>query len=193
MSVVEHTSHDHGPRRGRRRTGAGILMRPGLRPRRLVLRAVLPVGLYLVAGIRWLAGWDPVYDWNIIVLVGGLTMGPIGFLLGIGAFDYWLYWISGRPTVPDDHANHGAYRWKDYFKVNTDHKVIGVQYLVTTFVFFVARRPDGDALPRRARAAGHAVHGHADLQRPRLHARRADDLRLHHPGVRRASRTSPCR
>src|SRR5204862_5983442 len=25
----------------------------------------------------------------------------------------------------------------DYFRVNTDHKVIGVQYLVTTFVFFV--------------------------------------------------------
>ena len=70
------------------------------------------------------------------MLVGGLTMGPVGFLLGIGAFDYWLYWISGRPTLPDDHANHGAYSWKDYFKVNTDHKVIGVQYLVTTFIFF---------------------------------------------------------
>ena len=27
--------------------------------------------------------------------------------------------------------------WKDYFKVNTDHKVIGVQYLVTTFIFFI--------------------------------------------------------
>ena len=94
------------------------------------------VGLYLVAGVRWLAGWDPIYDWNIIVLVGGLTLGPVGFLLGNGNFDYWLYWVSGRPTIPDDHANHGAYRWQDYFKVNTDHKVIGVQYLVTTFIFF---------------------------------------------------------
>ena len=27
-------------------------------------------------------------------------------------------------------------RWKDYFKVNTDHKVIGIQYIVTTFFFF---------------------------------------------------------
>jgi cytochrome c oxidase subunit 1 len=27
---------------------------------------------------------------------------------------------------------------RDYFKVNTDHKVIGVQYLVTTFFFFFA-------------------------------------------------------
>ena len=32
---------------------------------------------------------------------------------------------------------HGAYTWKDYFKVNTDHKVIGIQYLVTTFFFFM--------------------------------------------------------
>ena len=27
--------------------------------------------------------------------------------------------------------------WKRYFKWNTDHKVIGVQYLVTTFFFYI--------------------------------------------------------
>ncbi len=37
----------------------------------------------------------------------------------------------------DDHSMHGAHGWRDYFKVNTDHKVIGVQYLVTVFAFFV--------------------------------------------------------
>ena len=26
------------------------------------------------------------------------STAPIGFLLGLGAFDYWLYYISGRPT-----------------------------------------------------------------------------------------------
>ena len=75
-------------------------MRPGLIRGAWCFALFFLAGLYLVAGIRWLAGWDPVYDWNIIVLVGGLTMGPVGFLLGIGAFDYWLYWISGRPTMP---------------------------------------------------------------------------------------------
>ncbi len=95
------------------------------------------IGMYIVVTLRWLAGWDPVYDWNVITVVGALTMAPIGFLLGLGAFDYWLYWISGRPTRPEDHSGHGAYSWKDYFRVNTDHKVIGVQYLATTFVFFV--------------------------------------------------------
>ena len=95
------------------------------------------IGMYIVVTLRWIAGWDPVYDWEYIVLVGGMVTAPLGFLLGIGMFDYWLYWISGRPTLVDDHANHGAYRWTDYFKVNTDHKVIGVQYLVTTFFFFI--------------------------------------------------------
>ncbi len=32
---------------------------------------------------------------------------------------------------------HGASSWRDYFSFNTDHKVIGVQYLVTTFIFFL--------------------------------------------------------
>src|ERR671921_751932 len=61
----------------------------------------------------------------------------ISFLIGLGAFDYWFHYASGRPTHPEDHSNHGAYSWRDYFKVNTDHKVIGIQYLVTTFVFFL--------------------------------------------------------
>src|SRR5206468_9219746 len=38
----------------------------------------------------------------------------------------------------EDHSGHGAQSWRDYFRVNTDHKVIGVQYLVTTIFFFLA-------------------------------------------------------
>ena len=34
-------------------------------------------------------------------------------------------------------VRHGAHSWRDYLVFNTDHKVIGVQYLVSTFVFFV--------------------------------------------------------
>lgn len=30
----------------------------------------------------------------------------------------------------------GSRNWRDYFTFNTDHKVIGIQYLVTTFVFY---------------------------------------------------------
>ena len=135
-STLEAPTHDetgHGmpPRR------RGLLMRPGYVRAAWCAAAFFLIGMYIVVTLRWLAGWDPVYEWEFIVLVAGMVAAPVGFLLGIGAFDYWLYWISGRPTLVDDHANHGAYSWKDYFKVNTDHKVIGVQYLVTTFVFFL--------------------------------------------------------
>jgi len=70
------------------------------------------------------------------VIVPAIT-GPIGYLIGIGCFDYWFRWASGAPTIPDDHSQHGAHSWRDYFKFNTDHKVIGVQYVCTTFVFFL--------------------------------------------------------
>ena len=125
------TGHGDAPRR------RGLLMRPGWVRAAWVTPAFFFIGMYLVVTFRWIMGWDPVYDWEIIVLIAGMVTAPIGFLLGLGTFDYWLYWISGRPTLVDDHANHGAYRWTDYFKVNTDHKVIGIQYLVTTFVFFI--------------------------------------------------------
>ncbi len=136
-TVDEHAQHEtpHGHAGPPRRRG--ILMRPGYVRAAWCTAAFFLIGMYIVVTLRWLAGWDPVYDWEYIVLIAGMVAAPLGFLLGIGAFDYWLYWISGRPTVADDHANHGAYKWTDYFKVNTDHKVIGVQYLVTTFFFFI--------------------------------------------------------
>ena len=64
-----------------------------------------------------------------------------GFLLGIGAFRFWLTWIFGGELDPaEEHAAHGrAGDWRRYFQFTTDHKVIGVQYLVTAFMlFFVA-------------------------------------------------------
>ncbi|HXR11575.1 MAG TPA: cbb3-type cytochrome c oxidase subunit I, partial [Gaiellaceae bacterium] len=95
------------------------------------------IGFGLVVVFRWWGGWQPLFDMQPITLVSLLVAGPIGFLAGIGAFDYWVYYALGFPTRPEDHSGHGARTWKDYFRVNTDHKVIGVQYLVTTMVFFI--------------------------------------------------------
>ena len=71
------------------------------------------------------------------ILTVSLLAVPLAFLVGIGGFDYWFYWASGRPTRPEDHSGHGAYSWKDYFRINTDHKVIGIQYTVTSFFFLL--------------------------------------------------------
>ena len=90
----------------------------------------------LVIGVRSLYGWDDVVDDNAILLVS-LLGAPLFFLVGLGAFDYWFYWAAGKPTRPEDHSGHGAHSWKDYFRVNTDHKVIGIQYVVTSFFFML--------------------------------------------------------
>jgi cytochrome c oxidase subunit 1 len=137
--VSTAVEHEHRPAPTFDPYGArprGRLMRAGWLRAAWCTALFFGVGMGIVVFLRWLAGWDPILDWTIITLVGALTAAPIGFLLGLGAFDYWLYWISGRPTRAEDHSGHGAYSWKDYFRVNTDHKVIGVQYTVTTFVFF---------------------------------------------------------
>jgi cytochrome c oxidase subunit I len=69
------------------------------------------------------------------VVVPAFT-APLGFLVGFGAISYWLRWALGAPTEAEDHAGHGAASWRDYLVFNTDHKVIGIQYIVTTFFFF---------------------------------------------------------
>src|SRR3982074_1830844 len=92
-------------------------------------------GITLAVGALY--GWDPVLNGNSVCLVA-LIACPLFFLVGLGAFDYWFYWAAGRPSRPEDHSGHGARSWRDYFRVNTDHKVIGVQYLVTTVFFFFA-------------------------------------------------------
>ncbi len=90
----------------------------------------------------------PAYNEGVVVTFVMLFTG-IGFTVGIGCWDYWWGYLIGRPDwVQEDHSAHGAYSWRDYFKVNTDHKVIGVQYVVTTFFFFLV----GGALAEGVRA-----------------------------------------
>ena len=56
------------------------------------------IGSAIVVLCRWWGGWHPIWFGEIIVLVGALTAAPIGFLAGIGAFDYWVRYAIGSPT-----------------------------------------------------------------------------------------------
>ena len=47
------------------------------------------------------------------IIVPAIT-APLGFLIGIGCFDYWFRWAVGAPTRPEDHSDHGADSWRDY-------------------------------------------------------------------------------
>src|SRR5438105_6024680 len=86
--------------------------------------------------IRWLQHQHPVVDGSAITIVALIAV-PLFFLVGLGAADYWFYWAAGRPTRAEEHSAHGAHTWRDYFRINTDHKVIGIQYVVTSFFFLL--------------------------------------------------------
>jgi cytochrome c oxidase subunit 1 len=134
-TVAEQTPHapPAPPRTGWRRVlGPGWLRVLWMTP------LFFGIGFAIVVLARLWAGYEPTVDWLVIVTVAVLTAAPIGFLAGLGGFDYWTRYALGAPTRPEDHSGHGAYSWRDYFRVNTDHKVIGIQYVVTTIVFFLA-------------------------------------------------------
>jgi cytochrome c oxidase subunit 1 len=134
-TTTQHdVQHAPGPTRGRVRR---LLLGPGLLRGAWMFVLFGWIGFGIVVLIRWGAGWHPILLTEPLVLVAALVAAPIGFLAGIGAFDYWVYYALGYPTRAEDHSGHGAKSWKDYFRVNTDHKVIGVQYLVTTIFFFL--------------------------------------------------------
>ncbi|HEX8102031.1 MAG TPA: cbb3-type cytochrome c oxidase subunit I, partial [Solirubrobacteraceae bacterium] len=115
---------------------AGRLRGPGFPRAGLFTLLGIAFAFGLVAAVRALYGWDPIVDGYAVTIVA-LIAAPLFFLVGLGAFDYWFYWAAGRPTRPEDHSSHGAHSWRDYFKVNTDHKVIGIQYVVTSFFFML--------------------------------------------------------
>ncbi len=119
------------PRGWRRLTAPGWLRVPW------TTALAFGIGAGLMVLVRWAEGWHPIWKGSVLTTIE-LTAAPIGFLVGIGAFDYWGRYAIGSPTQPEDHSGHGARSWRDYFRVNTDHKVIGVQYVVTTIFFFVA-------------------------------------------------------
>jgi cytochrome c oxidase subunit 1 len=82
------------------------------------------VGSGLAAAIRLLAGrtpWSPE-----VLLAAGYPPGLVGWLLGVGMWDYWVREWFGLPRRPEPEDGPGR-----FFRFCTDHKVIGVQYLVT--------------------------------------------------------------
>jgi hypothetical protein len=63
------------------------------------------IGAGIVLLLRWYAAWDPLWEWNALVVVAFLTTMPIGFLAGLGAFDYWVHYALGGETRPEDHSS----------------------------------------------------------------------------------------
>ncbi len=88
------------------------------------------LGMALTMLVRATLGYA-AWDAEQATLVGSLV-GVIAYLVGLGTFNAWVAWILGRPTP--EPGEHHAKGWTRYFGVDTNHKVIGVQYMVTSLV-----------------------------------------------------------
>jgi len=87
-------------------------------------------GSGMAAGIRQWMGNDPWVAEPLIAV--GYVFGLIGWLLGVGLWGVWAREWAGRS--PKEYPTTG---WQRYFRYNIDHKVIGLQYLVTFVVFLL--------------------------------------------------------
>jgi cytochrome c oxidase subunit 1 len=70
---------------------------------------------------------------NDVALLLAYFFGVIGFLIGLGFANYPVSRMLGRPASLREKEQEG---WGRYFGLCTDHKVVGIQYLIGIGVFF---------------------------------------------------------
>ncbi|MCW5876860.1 MAG: cbb3-type cytochrome c oxidase subunit I [Anaerolineales bacterium] len=98
-------------------------------------------GMALVMAVRVLMGLpissaDAATQQHIteVHVVGGVIIGAIAFLVGVGALNEWLGWARGKPINENIDPDPAKPNWMRYFDVDFDHKVIGIQYGVTSIL-----------------------------------------------------------
>lgn len=87
-------------------------------------------GMGFVMLVRVLIG-EPAWN-REPVIVGGAFIGAIAFLFGVGVFSDWIKWAKGESTSDHHDPDPDKPGWLRYFNVDFDHKVIGIQYGVTS-------------------------------------------------------------
>lgn len=100
------------------------------------------VGHWLATSLITANPDDAVSGVNVTNQVQIVTMAcwAIGFMAGLGAFVGPFRWVLGRDNT---HADESFLAGKDqgvwrYFRFTTDHKVVGIQYLVLTMTMLAA-------------------------------------------------------
>ncbi|HEY4964391.1 MAG TPA: hypothetical protein VIH90_06905, partial [Candidatus Saccharimonadales bacterium] len=87
------------------------------------------------------AGRDMTNEHNINkVLIISMFMWSIGFMIGIGALIGPFRWLIGKDLTPEEklYMSGEGQGMKRYFRFCTDHKVVGIQYLVAVMVLLGA-------------------------------------------------------
>jgi cytochrome c oxidase subunit I len=108
---------------------------------------VLGIGGWFLGG--WIGGWMAVHheylqsassckgcagtDQNDVGIFMGYLFAVIGWLVGLGFANYPIARLLGRPPSLSQHEGGN---WTRYFRLCTDHKVVGIQYLFGVGIFF---------------------------------------------------------
>ena len=71
------------------------------------------------------------------VLVVGAIFGVAAFMYGTRVLDDWLKWVNGEETPEVEVEYHGPGGWRRLASLSFDHKVIGVQYGITSLIVFL--------------------------------------------------------
>ena len=114
------------------------MRRPRLIGFNLLTAVVLGIGGYFLGW--WLGHMvtAPSIDYfgdtgqNDIALFTAYFTGVVGFLVGLGFANYPVQRLLGRPATLREKETAG---WGRYFGLCTDHKVVGIQYLIGIGVF----------------------------------------------------------
>lgn len=95
----------------------------------------IALGIGLVMGIRAAMGLDTTSPeaWEAAWVAGAL-LGFFTALLFAGVFTDWIKWAMGRQTPLRHGPPAGKPVWTRYFSVDYNHKVIGIQYGVTSLI-----------------------------------------------------------
>ncbi len=92
-------------------------------------------GYYFIDSIRNAMGLPFLMDPGVVL---GSILGLIGFLLFAGVLTDWLKWCVGKRPALKHGPPVGKPEWTRYLNVDVNHKVIGIQYgLTSLFVLFV--------------------------------------------------------
>ena len=101
------------------------------------------IGGKMAVGHDYLIGTDQ----NDVGIFMGFLFGTIGWLAGLGFFNYPFARLAGRPpldwssedemyVVPDATIRQHEGGIGRYFRLTTDHKVVGIQYFFGVGIFF---------------------------------------------------------
>ncbi len=112
-----------------------VLLRSGLVRGLVGQLAGTLAGMAAVVAVRLAIG-RPGWSAEPATVVGAVV-GVAGFMIAVGALTDWWRWAKGLETPLRHGHSEGKPEWSRYLNVDYSHKVIGIQYTITSLVLML--------------------------------------------------------